>query len=794
MRRPPLLRSLRFALLAAALFAITAAPSCGPRPLDVAAPRAGQLSLAGAPVAFDVALPEGATLAQLALSVDGAPIQPADLAQVGARATGTLVGLAAGWHELGAQVSVAGGVFAAARAFEVATLSNPDACDVLNDVACLLPFPSSRFLVRANTRTGFRVELPPAQHLPQFGGVTSDPAHFVANDGFSPTAQVLMHFPGGVDVAGSDAPRIDPVTRSYGTRGLDADSPTLLLDWETGERVNHWLENDARARNASRVLTFLRPGESLVPGRRYVVAVRRLVNASGAPVAAEPAFAAIRDRRPTTIAAVRARAEQLEPTLARLERFGVERGELILAFDFVVMSDASLAGDMLNMRRDGFRWLAEQLDAGAQPFTVTKVTDVNPGCADPAQSTWRRIEGTFAVPLFLAGDPFNAASVPTFLTRDADGAPRASGITQAPFGAAIPCTALLGGAPRPGLVIGHGLFGTGVSTVGSLSASRGLAGFDFVSVATNWSGLSGPDVAGPLDQTFIYQIIVDPTLFPALPDRLRQGQLNTLILARLLARGAFNADPAFQLPDGTGVIDGEVAPYYFGASLGGIMGTMFGALSPDVEKLNVDVPAINFSLLLHRATPFVQFEQLITLLNRDALDQSLGLALQHELWVRGEPAGYATHVTQNPFPDTNAKQVLATVALYDHQVANLGSQLLGRTLRLGTLEGSVMRGLAGQPDLTGPQDAGYVVYSTGSFDPDNSAHAPFIPPLFNEQVQISKCDPHGRRGFIPASVAQLLGFFTPGGRIENFCSDDGVCNASEPQEWPNGAAPCDPLQ
>jgi hypothetical protein len=138
--------------------------------------------------------------------------------------------------------------------------------------------------------------------------------------------------------------------------------------------------------------------------------------------------------------------------------------------------------------------------------------------------------------------------------------------------------------------------------------------------------------------------------------------------------------------------------------------------------------------------------------------------------------------------------VLATVALYDHQVANLGAQLLGRTLRLGTLEGSAMRGLAGQPDLSGPQDSGYVVYSTGSFDPNNPLHAPFIPPLVNEQVQISKCDPHGRRGFIPASVAQLTAYFTPDGKLENFCSDDGVCNASEPNEWPNGAPPCDPLQ
>jgi hypothetical protein len=790
----PSSRSLRSLLLAAALFLMTGVSSCGPRPISFAAPLAGQLSLASSPVPFAFGLPEGATLAQLALTLDGAPVVPPDLAQSGASATGTLTGLAPGWHELAAGVTVQGAQFSGSVQFEVAVLTNPDECDVLNDIACLLPFPSSRFLTPASTRTGFRVELPAAQHLPQFGGVTPDTAQYGRNDGFSPTAQVLMHFPGGVDPALSNASRIDPATRTYGTRGLDEDSPTLLIDYESGARINHWLENDSRTRNASRVLTFLRPGESLTPGHRYIVAVRRLVNASSAPVPAEPAFAAIRDRRPSTIAAVRKRAAQLEPVLGRLERLGVNRSELILAFDFVVMSDHSLTADMLNMRREGFRWLDEQLAAGAQPFAITSVTDVNPGCADPALPIWRRIEGTFSVPLFLAGDPFTSANVPTFLNRGADGAPRAQGFTQAPFGAAIPCTALRNDAPLPGLVIGHGLFGTGIGTVNSLTASRGLTNFDFISVATNFSGLSGPDVAGPLDQTFVYQIIVDPSLFAALPDRLRQGQLNTLILARLLARGAFNAHPAFQLPVGDGAIDTGVRPYYFGASLGGIMGTMFAALTPDIDKLNVDVPAINFSLLLHRATPFIQFEQLITLLNRDAMDQAVGLALQHELWVRGEPAGYATHVTSNPFPGTNAKQVLATVALYDHQVSNLGSQLLGRTLRLGTLEGSVMRGLAGQSDSTGPQDSGYIVYSTGSFDPSNAAHSPFIPPLVNEQVQISKCDPHGRRGFIPASVAQLREFFTPGGKLENFCSDDGVCNASDANEWPNGAAPCDPLQ
>jgi hypothetical protein len=137
--------------------------------------------------------------------------------------------------------------------------------------------------------------------------------------------------------------------------------------------------------------------------------------------------------------------------------------------------------------------------------------------------------------------------------------------------------------------------------------------------------------------------------------------------------------------------------------------------------------------------------------------------------------------------------MLVTVAWLDQQVANLGSQLLGRTLRLGTLEGSLQRGLVGMPDTTGPQESAYVVYDTASFDLANPAHAPFIPPLVNRPPTRNHCDPHGRRGFIPASLEQLVGFLTPDGKIENFCAD-GVCDASEPNERPaDDLEPCDPL-
>jgi len=760
--------------------------SCQLGRLSILAPEDGLLTGPGA-LQLRLALSAGTDPAGVRVQLDGQPLA-ISLAQAGDAWVAAIPGQAPGTHALVVTSQRGGDLQTASSHFEVVVLDRPDECDVLQQVECVLPFPSSRFLEPAPTETGWRVAFGPTT-LPRIGGQNLDPTPYRQNDGFSPTAQVLMHFP-GVDLAASGAPRLDPQTRTYGTRGLSADSPTLLIEWQSGERVNHWLENDDRATDPSRVLTFLRPGESLQPGKRYIVAVRRLKDAQGAPIPAEPVFAAIRDGRPSDLPAVEQTRERIGPVLRRLDELGVDRGDLILAFDFVVQSDPSLTRDMLSMRDQAFAWVGSQLDAGVQTFSVTRVVDLNPGCADPTQPIWRFIEGTFQVPLFLDRDPFIENTELGFLKRGADGRPTWSSLTDAPFGISIPCAALQGGGV-PSLLIGHGLFGTGASTVEGLTQQSDLGRIDMVAGGTNWSGLSAPDTQPSIFSSFIFKVL-SGFQADALADRLRQGQTNTLVLARMLRRAAFNLDPAFQDATGRGALrDGEVR--YFGASLGGIMGTMFAALTPDATRLNVDVPAINFSLLLQRATPFIPFDQLLDVLNPDAMDQAIGISLIHEIWVRGEPAGYATHVTSHPLPGSIPKQILMSVALFDQQVTNLGAQLSGRTLRLPVLEGSVVKNLPGMPDVTGPQESGYIVYDTGSFDVTNPAHLPFIPPLVNRPAVSNRCDPHTRQGFIPASIDQLKAFLDGLG-ILNFCTDDGVCNASEPGEIPFGdAVPCDPL-
>jgi hypothetical protein len=750
-------------------------------------PSEGQLSLAG-PIDVALVLPSAADPQSLSVRLDGVPVTTALNIGNGA-ANGTLANVGEGQHYLVAVVTQGTEVSRTEVFFETEALQNPDDCEVLNNAECMLPYPSSRFLEPADTPTGWRIKFP-ASGMPTQNGRPLPAAPYQVLDGFSPTVQILMHFPGGVDPVLSNASRLLAETRTYDLRSLDADSPTVLLDADTGERIIHFIEPDARAADPARQVLFMRPGKSLTPSHRYIVAMRNLIHPDGSMVEPEPVFAVLRDNRPTTIDAVAQRRALFDDIFARLAAAGIDRSDLVLAFDFSVQSDQTLTGQMLSMRDQSFAWLAQQ---SAPTFTIDRVVEND--CSMSGVSVWRQIEGSYQVPLFLTSDPVTASSVPGTLKVDSNGVPVQNGFTNPPLTIAIPCTALAnGGTAKHPLILGHGLFGDGRSFVEELANEPTLSGFDYVAGATDWRGLSAPDIAGNLVTSFVGRVILDLSNFAALPDRLRQGQLNTLMLGKMMKIGVFNADPAFQTPSGAGVLTGpQSEEFYFGASLGGIMGLMYTALSPDIINGHVDVPAINFSLLLQRATPFIEFEGALQLTGiTDPMDTALVLGIVHELWVRGEPAGYATHITSNPLPGTNAKNILMTGAWLDQEVSNQGTEIAARTLGLPSLIGSLLPNRPLIPDRPGPLPSALVFYDTASFDPNNPADQPFIPPLANLPPQPNQCDPHGRQAFIPAAIKQMLEFLQPGGHIENFCN--GLCDAGDPSEIPYGDdQPCDPL-
>ncbi len=722
--------------------------------------------------------------------------------------------------------------------FEIADLQDVDACEILNNEECLLPYPSSRFLVAAGGGPGNALQVAlPQVGMPVLNGPAFVPDPLNELDGFSPTVQILMHFPAGVDVEASDASRLlDPDccgqlnqtpyenVRTHDDRSLDTDSPSVLLDADTGERILHFIENDARAiGNPQRQVLFLRPGKSLVPGHRYIVAMRNLVDPVAAPVEPEGVFAALRDARPSTIPALESRRADMEEIFQILAANGVPRDDLVLAFDFVVQSEHQLTHQILSMRDEVLTYIeanpatfqASNIDlASHAAFNAANVFN----CAVPGTQVWRRLKLTIHVPNYLAG-PLDDGHIP-FLNVDGNGNPiQNTTIGQETIDAnvdfMIPCSVFNGGVTVRPLLLGHGLFGNGAGMVDTLAA--GLVdefaddSFPYIAGATDYRGLSSFDfnwVGAGIIGLFNHQL----NNFPAFTARLKQGMLNTLVLTHLMKGTLLNDFAEFQTDPGTGSSTG-VFPgsgeqeFYVGVSLGGIMGTWLAALTNDIQRFNIDVPAMNFSLLLQRSTQFITFESLLSNVGlADPMETALGLGLLHEQWVSSEPASAVRHVTglvESPLDDHDgqpgiAKHMLMTVAWLDKQVSNQASEIMARSLGIPSLDGSLLQGLVEIPDVpegVGGLDSAMMIYDTGSFDVFDPAFDAVIPALANT-IPSSVCDPHALRFTIPASIDQLLEFLTPTGTIKNFCSDDDVCDASSNEERPGGVTEvllCDPL-
>lgn len=159
----------------------------------------------------------------------------------------------------------------------VLDVSRPE-CENLNPGSCLLPWPSSRYLVEdATTATGYRISIPMDATPTSRRGPHVDPSIFDRFDGFSPLTTMMTVFDGRIDTSSlaSELAIADSL--------LDS-SPTVLLDAETGERVPHFAEIDEwPSVDPQHAPFYIRPAARLRENARYIVAIRRLVHEDGSP-------------------------------------------------------------------------------------------------------------------------------------------------------------------------------------------------------------------------------------------------------------------------------------------------------------------------------------------------------------------------------------------------------------------------------------------------------------------------------------------------------------------------------
>lgn len=598
-------------------------------------------------------------------------------------------------------------------------------CDPLVPEFCGFPFPSNVYTVAdESTPTGRRVSLGK--------GLLQDNASgpWDRSDGFSPGSPILTQLMGAVQTG---------LVRSTDIAdSLLPDALTLILDAETGEKIPHFAEVDARAPSAEERSLILHPAVRLADDRRYIVAIRGVVDDAGAAIAPSPVFEALRDGGSNDDPSVAQRRVLYEDIFGHIDAAeGWTSEDLQIAWDFSTASDANNTAWMLHMRDE-----AMGLVGDGPEYTIDSVEDDY----DPDNIAFR-IQGTVQVPLYMTVD--NAGS--TLLFGD-DGLPEINAETpraSVPFTVLIPNSALT--TPAPVLQYGHGLFGSR-SQIQSGHFRTFINQYNYIIFGVDLQGMSSDDQSPVGATLYLADFAGLQTMF----DRLHQGFLNSLVAMRMM-KTSFAQDATYGQ-----YIKADEA-YYLGISQGGISGSVYMALSQDVERGALGVMGQPYSLLLMRSVDFDQFLDIIALTWTDLRQQQLLVALTQLPWDRVEPNGYSHHVTANPLPNTDPKQILMRVAIGDHQVPTLGGHTMARTMDAVHLTTGIrdIYGLTATTEATKGQSF-YTEYAFG------------LPEVPNCGIPMYLCeDPHGKVRQLDEARQQLDTFFRTGVGT-NYCTD-GVC-------------------
>ncbi|MEO0601086.1 MAG: hypothetical protein AAF211_06595 [Myxococcota bacterium] len=603
-------------------------------------------------------------------------------------------------------------------------------CDPLVPEFCGFPFPTNVSTVADDTTpTGRRVRF----GVESLQDNRSDP--WDDADGFSAGTLILTQLTGAVADGLASSTNLEA--------SLADDARTLVLDTVTGEKVPHFAEVDVRAPSVEERSLSIRPVVRLADARRYIVAIRDVVDDGGAVIPASDAFTALRDGTDSDEPTVETRRELYDDIFTRVEEVGWSREELQIAWDFTTASDANNTSWLLHMRDEAMGLVGE-----GPTFTIDAVDTE----FDPATIAFK-IDGTLQVPLYMTADRPNST-----LLFGPDGLPEINEETpfaEVPFEVLIPQSALK--EPAALMQYGHGLFGRRTQ-IESGHFRTFINEYNYVIFGVDLQGMSSDDA----DPVGVALYLSDFAGIRTMFDRLHQGFLNSLVAMRMM-KTSFAADATY----GQYIAADEA--YYLGISQGGISGSPYMALSQDVQRGALGVTGQPYSLLLMRSVDFDPFLDIIASRWPDARQQQLLVALTQMPWDRVEPTGYSHHVTADPLRDTDVKEVLLRVAIGDHQVPTLGGHIMARTMGAVHLESGI-RDIFGL-DRVSSTDSGsfYTEYAFG------------LPEVPDCGIPMGLCeDPHGKVRQLDEARQQLDTFFREG-RGQNFCVD-GVCSFPDRSE------------
>jgi len=682
---------------------------------------------------------------------------------------------------------------------ETVDMSRAADCDFIaqpKEGMCMLPFPDDYYTVDdAKSPTGKRIHFTDGGMPQNIEHKPIDAGQYSYSDGFSQGAGIVVKIPGLDSQAAADKNDFVPI--NHPGRYAEPDQRAVVINTRTGERQPIWVNVDANADTDEDRVLEIHPSVNFDQKTRYVVALRNLTDADGAPLTAPNAFRYYRDDIASSEEKINARRSHYEEIFRDLKKAGIKRSDLYLAWDFTTASDENNYRRALSMRDDAFaaigdETMGDQIVQGEAPEFTIDPTDRTLEFGDegfddqgvrnytPAQNSQiaRKIRGHYMVPCFLWPTCGSGGT----MKLDDDGLPIRNGWYEANMECVVPQVAVAPGAEktRP-MVFGHGLFGDASGVNGGPNPPLAQTGMTIC--GTDEIGMSNSDVAKVMTTA-----LQDLSHFNVLTDRLAQGLINELFLARLMYHpDGLGKAPAFQ--DGDGFTAGNSLirtdhVYYMGASQGGIMGGPLTAISPDFVQSSLLVGSMNYSVMLPRSIDFDLYASVLYYNYPTSLDHPLLFQLMQMPWDRSEPNGYAHVMTDNPPPNTPPHHVTLMLAVGDHQVSNYASEVEARTLGMKTNPVPIDDGrwpdfdvLWNVPRLTAsdfPYHGDNVIYFDGGpprpdpSNPSKTIGTP-VPPFPNRPNRIAQ-DPHGAPGGASVAVALTSTFLQPNGYINDVCS------------------------
>ena len=614
-------------------------------------------------------------------------------------------------------------------------VAQANGCDNLNPLHCMLPFPSDAFLAADNTTvTGLRVEYA-SNTLPSSGTITNVQISGLNRfDGFSPSTQIMTAF--------ESVPALTGIADQHNIgASLATDHPTVLFNIDTGERVPHWVEIDARADDSEATIVFVRTLGALDYNAQYGVAFVGLSDLSGGPISTSQGFQAILDRHRTNSDDIQARRGGIENFIDDLEEMDYRKADINAAWLFHTASAESILGDIVTMRADALN----RLGSDGIGCTVTSSED---DYGDEG-NIYRRIRGTFTAPQYL-----ESQVPPSLLVRGIDGLPVYVEDAEIPFTMVIPQVLADLNESGPLVVFGHGFLGTGEGTSNYLGGWAEDYKVSFV--ATDLYGWSSSDF-----DTLAFGM-VEPHYFQHQAERIEQALINKMAMIRTFKGICSDLDEMHY--NGTNLVDSSDV-HYMGYSLGGIYGASVVAVSPDIDRAVLWVGGSGFSTFIERSTNFASFADLFSHSAAYPLrnDRALLIGVMQQMWDCSDPETFLSFADTGYGTDIEPFSFLSIISVNDAQVPGISSDRAARTAGIPVLDSSA-RLPYGVSAQSGPIAGSAVVYWDGGYDAMPEGNSP--PPVGDAGKA------HNEIGPIEA-VNDMVREFLLSGIVNDTC--DGTC-------------------